>query len=455
MRIEDTDQARHDETAIPKIIDDLRWLGLEWDEGVDLDDGGIIDKGDAGPYRQSQRLDIYRRYVEQLLDEGKAYYAFETSEELKQMRDDAAAAKQNFRYPRPEKFPTKDEAEQARAAGKPVAVRFVCPMREVTIRDDAFGEVTMPPSEQSDFIILKADGWPTYHLANVVDDALMGVNYICRGQEFLAQTWRHAALREALGFETPRYCHLPLILDMQGRKLSKRDGAVEVHSFRKMGYLPEALVNFIALLGWNPGGDREKMTLDEMVDLFGPERIGKANARFDRDKLLAFNTDAMAAADEQCLLLGLKDYLSLNPDVPIPQDDEVLMQLLRANTNARTLADIADKCGVLFASDDAYEYDPKAVKKVLAKNDGAGYEVLRELRDVLSECPWEPDKLQQAIKDFCQKKELGMGKVAQPLRVAVTGTKVSPGIDQTLAILGRDKTLARIDRCLKLQNVEE
>ncbi len=454
LRIEDTDRARHDESAIPKIIDDLRWLGLAWDEGVDLDDGQIVDKGDAGPYRQSQRLDIYRRYVEQLLDDGKAYYAFETSDDLKAMRDAAAASKQNFRYPRPREFPTKDDADRARAAGRPVAVRFACPMREITIRDDAFGEVAMPQEEQSDFIIQKADGWPTYHLANVVDDALMGVNYICRGQEFLAQTWRHAALRDALGFESPRYCHLPLILDMQGRKLSKRDGAVEVHSFRKIGYLPEALANFIALLGWNPGGDREKMTLDEMTGLFGPERIGKSNAKFDRDKLLAFNTDAMADAGEQRLLAGLKDYLTLNPDVPIPQDDKILMQLIDANRNARTFADIADKCGVLFVPDDAYEYDPKAVKKILAKNDGAGYEVLRQLRDVLDECRWEPDKLKEAIEDFCRRRKLGMGKVAQPLRVAVTGTKVSPGIDRTLTILGREKTLARIDRCLKLQNAK-
>ncbi len=443
VRIEDTDRARHDESAIAKIIEDLRWLGIEWDEGIEVG-------GPNGPYRQSERLDIYRDYIDRLLAAGQAYYAFETTEELQAMRERAQAAKQTFRYARPERLPDAEDAKKARAEGRPVVVRFLCLARDVTVHDDAFGEVTVPAGEMEDFVIGKADGFPTFYLANVVDDELMGVNYVMRGQEFLGQTWRQVLLREALGFAEPGYCHLPLILDMNGRKLSKRDGDVEVHAFRTAGYLPEVLTNFIALLGWSPAGDRERMTLEELIDAFSVDRIGKANAKFDRDKLVAFNTDTCAQADEVRLLAGLKDYLSLN-ETAIPQgDDELLRQLLRACKGFRTFADVPAKCGVLFADDEAFEYDPKAVKKVLAKNDGAGSKVLADLREQLTGCDWTAGELERVIKDYCQAHELGMGKVAQPVRVAVTGTTISPSIFETLVILGKAKTLARIDRCLEL-----
>ncbi len=449
LRIEDTDRARHDEPAVARIIDDLRWLGIEWDEGVDLDaDGRVIDRGPNGPYRQSERLGIYAEHIEGLLAAGSAYYAFEAAEQLEAMRKAAEAEKRNFVYPRPCPLPSPADAEHARAAGRPVVVRFLVPGRDVTIRDDAFGEVTMPAGQQDDFIIRKADGWPTYHLANVVDDALMGVTYVMRGQEFLGQTWRHVLLREALGLPEPGYCHLPLILDMQGRKLSKRDGDVDVHSFRVHGYLPEALVNFIALVGWK-SGDREKYTLEELVEAFSPAGLGKANAKFDRDKLLAFNTDASAAAGEGRLIVAFRDYLSLNPDVPFPADDGLLRRLLRVNAGFRTFADIVGKCGALFGPDEGYAFDPKAVTRVLEKGDGAGYAVLADLRERLAAAEWTPEALEGLLKDYAEANGLGMGKVAQPIRVAVTGTTISPGIGDTLALLGREKTLARIDRCLR------
>jgi len=441
LRIEDTDVARHQEDAIDKIVQDLRWLGLNWDEGLQAG-------GPAEPYRQSQRLDIYRAHVQKLLDAGRAYYAFESTQELEAMREAAAARKEAFKYPRPASLPTSEQAQAARDAGREVVVRFVCPAEDVTIQDDAFGSVTMPAAEMDDFIILKADGYPTYHLANVVDDALMGVTYIMRGQEFLAQTWRHVLLRRALGFAEPGYCHLPLIMDMQGRKLSKRDGDVEVHAFRVAGYLSEALLNFIALLGWNPGGDREKLSLADLEQLFGPDRLGKTNAKFDRDKLLAFNTDWAATLSEDRLLDAFKDFLSLN-DTPIPGgDDDLLRTLLRVCKGFRTFADIVTKTGVLFGPDDAYDYDPKAVEKVLAKGERNGYSVLGDLLPALEAADWTAAALEDLHKGFCEARSLGMGKVAQPLRVAVTGTTVSPAIGETLALLGRAKTLARIRRCL-------
>jgi glutamyl-tRNA synthetase len=443
VRIEDTDRARHDESAVAKIVEDLRWLSLEWDEGIEVG-------GPNGPYRQSERLDLYETYIQRLLDEGKAYYAFETAEELDAQRVAAEAAKRGYRHERPATFPSAQDAAAARAAGRCVVVRFIVPAADVTIHDEAFGDVRVPAGEMEDFVIQKDDGYPTFYLANVVDDATMGVNLVCRGQEFLGQTWRQSVLRRALGVPEPKFCHLPLIMDMQGRKLSKRDGDVDVHSFRKAGYLPEALLNFIALLGWRPAGDVERMTLREMIDRFSIDRIGKANAKFDRDKLLAFNTDAAAAATPDRLLAGFADYLSLN-DTPIPAGDEAMLRrLLEITRGFRTFADIPAKCGVLFGPDDGFGYDDQAVKKVLEKADAAGYAVLADLRDKLAAFDWSTgaEGLEKFLADYCQAANVGLGKVAQPLRVAVTGTTISPPIGQTLDILGKAKTLARIARCL-------
>jgi len=445
LRIEDTDRTRHMESAVDEIADDLRWLGIDWDEGYGIG-------GQAGPYRQSERLEIYRGYIDRLVEAGQAYYAFETAEELEAMRAAATDAGGGFRYRRPD-APCFDPAaaEKARAEGRPVVVRLLNPGRDVTVRDHVFGEVTIAAAEQDDFILLKADGFPTYHAANVIDDGLMGVTLVMRGQEFLAQTWRQTLLRSAWGFPEPEYAHLPLILDMQGRKLSKRDGAVEVRAFRGSGYLPGAMVNFIALLGWNPGGDRERMSREELIEAFSLDRLSKTNAKFDRQKLLAFNTDAAAEAPPDRLLASFKDYLALN-ETPIPSgDDDLLARLLAACRGFRTFPDVIDKAGVLFAPDDAVEYDPKAVKKFLAKGDGAGYAVLTELRPLLAETEWAGEALEALIARFCSEKGLGMGKVAQPIRVAVAGRAVSPGIAETLVLLGKDKTLARIDRCLAMR----
>ena len=443
LRIEDTDQARNVPGGLENILRDLAWLGLAWDVGPDVG-------GPHGPYLQSERLDIYSEHVSRLLEAGQAYHAFETPEELDVLREQAHSRKQTFRYPRPDPLPTPEEAEDARRADKPVVVRFKCPAKDVTVHDEVFGDVSLAAAELDDFIIQKANGFPTYHLANVVDDALMEVNFILRGQEFLGQTWRHIVLRKALGYASPRYAHLPLIMDMRGRKLSKRDGDVDVHSFRRGGYLPETMINFIALLGWSPGDNRDKFSLAELREMFDLSKVGKSNAKFDREKLQAFNTSACAAAEPDRLLVSFKDYLSLN-DTPIPAyDDDLLRQVLEITKGFRTLADIPAKCGVLFEPDDAFEYDPQALKKVLLKNDGAGLAVLADLRQILTRCDWQSEALESCINEYCQTKELPMGKVAQPIRVAVTGRTISPLIIDTLIILGRDKALARIDRCLQL-----
>jgi glutamyl-tRNA synthetase len=443
VRIEDTDTDRNVAGADQKIMDDLRWLGLQWDEGIGVG-------GPDGPYYQMQRLQTYHDVVNKLIAAGKAYYAFDTQEELEVRRKQAEAEKRAFKYPRPERFPDESDVKKAKAEGRPVVVRFATPAEDVTVHDDVMGDVTVAAAELDDFVILKGDGIPTYHLANVTDDAAMRVNFVMRGQEFLAQTPRHIALQRALGFPTPRYAHLPLIMDMKGRKLSKRDGDVEVHSFRAHGILPEVLVNFIALLGWSPGADRERMTLSEMVELFSIERIGKTNPKFDREKLLAFNTDTCAAAGETRLLEAYSDFLSVSEESVIAKaapDEATKRELLRVCKGFRTFPDIDTKAGFLFADDAAMKYDPAAVQKVLIKD--GGYAMLEKLVPALAAVTnWAASELETLLKSTCEGLGVGMGKVAQPLRVAVSGGTISPAIGETLVLLGKEKTLRRVRQAL-------
>lgn len=505
LRIEDTDQTRNIENADQKLLDDLRWLGLNWDEGPGV--GGVNP-----PYHQSQRLAIYQEHARRLLDSGRAYYAFETREELDAMRKLAQQHKRAFRYPRPSKFPSDADAANARAEGRPVVVRFKMPDHAFAVQDLILGEVTIAARELDDFVIIKGDGWPTYHFAVVVDDELMKCTHVLRGQEHLMNTPNHMGLQEAFGYRTPIYAHLPIILNMDGSKMSKRekdravraaaeaaiksgkytaeqlaefagcDAAaltawreevnqlegrtlarlarkltvqlpeIEIHDFRISGYLPEVLNNFIALLGWSPGENREHMSMDEMCRDFSAERIGKTNARFDRVKLLNFNTVALAAADIDHKLAGLRDYLAVNDDSPLAGlDDSLLKRLIEMNEGFRLFRDIDDKTQMLFTPTESLEYDDAAVKKVLFKDDAVGMSVLRELSGVLSGVSeWSTGPLDAAVRGYAEQKGLGLGKVAQPLRVAVTGGTVSPPIFDTLGLLGREKTLARLARALKL-----
>jgi glutamyl-tRNA synthetase len=504
LRIEDTDQTRNIAGAAEKLMEDLRWLGLHWDEGPQVG-------GEFGPYRQSERVERYRQAAGRLLDEGKAYYAMETREELEAMR--AAAMKQTggFRYRRPANPPSEAQARRAREEGRPVVVRLAMPERDFVVNDQILGDVQIGADELSDFVLLKADGWPTYHFAVVVDDEDMRCTHVLRGQEHLMNTPNHLALQEALGYRRPVYAHLPIILNTDGSKMSKRekdkavrtalsaalksnqideararelagvdgdafdgwragetqlpaDGLerlareiavvvpeIDIHDFRKSGYLPEVIVNFIALLGWSPGDGREKMTLHEMAAAFSLDRIGRTNAKFDRAKLLSFNLDACTAASAERNLEGLKDFVAVNADTPLRGlDDGVLRELIRSCAGFRTYRDIEYKAGALFVPDDRLRYDADAVRKNLLKSDGTGLKVLREIVSRLAQQQdWSAAALDALVRDFAERSGVGLGKVAQPLRVALTGSTVSPTISDTLHLLGRERTLSRIERALR------
>jgi glutamyl-tRNA synthetase len=509
LRIEDTDQKRNTPTAAQQVMNDLKWLGIQWDEGPEVD-------GPNGPYLQSERKDIYDKYIKQLLDEKKAYYCFETPEELEVMRKKAEGQKGNLNYLRPEKFPDESDVKKATEQGRPVTVRFAVPQEQpIVVQDLVRGEITFAADEIGDFIIQKSDGFPTYNFACVVDDYLMEVTHIIRGQEHLNNTPGQQVLWQALFLEAPlpKYAHMSVTVSDTGGKLSKRErpkalrkaikhalstteGAtqeidletlaaagdisseqldsfirgkttldmphidamakhldvalpeINIVDFFRSGYLPETMVNFLALLGWNPGDDREIMQVDELIDAFDISRLTKSNSLFDRQKLLAFNTEHIKMVSAESLLGHFKSYLNTVESPMAPADDELLSTIIKLCEGARTLAQIEQKSEFLFVDNDQIKYDDKAVKKVLLKSDGLANLVI--IRDKLA---MMDDLTEQVIEDMlrelAEKKQVGLGKVAQPLRVAICGTTISLPIFDSVRLLGRENTLKRIDNTLK------
>lgn len=523
VRIEDTDRARSSEESARGILEDLAWLGIEWDDGPVLKKGPrdkgtegqreVVIGGDlrgVGPFFQAQRVELYDTYIMKLVKEGKAYPAFETAEELDAKRKEAVARKETYRYDRAATKIPLDQRLARMAAGERHVVRLLAPDEPIVVVDEVLGEVKYAAGEMDDFVIRKADGFPTYHLAVVVDDETMGVTHVLRAQEHLNNTPRHVALQRALGFRTPVYAHMPLILNMDGSKMSKRDKAkaaraaakaamqkdpaltagvlaaaarvdqgelsaflaaksdslevagalagylkvqlpeVEVWDYRQSGYLPEAITNFLGLLGWSPGGDIEKFDMKFLAEHFSLDRIGKTSAKFDRVKLLSFNQDYIKAlSDEEFERRWLEWIDEYAPGALAKLDAARVSILARAmKPRARTLADGLKGAEFALVADDGFEYDLKAVEKVLRKGEPTGLAALREVRGTIAAIdPFEPGAIQAAVDAYCAVKGVGIGAVAQPLRVAMTGSAVSPPLGETLAVLGKDAVLRRIDRC--------
>jgi len=525
IRIEDTDRARSSEESARGILEDLAWLGIEWDDGPVLKKarrhGGtearseeISVGGDlrgVGPFFQAQRVGLYDQYVMKLVQEGKAYPAFESAEELEAKRKEATARKETYRYDRAAVAIPLDQRLARIAAGERHVVRFLVPDEPVVVTDQVLGEVRYAAGEVDDFVIRKADGFPTYHFAVVVDDETMGVTHVLRAQEHLNNTPRHVALQKALGFRVPVYAHMPLIFNMDGTKMSKRDKAkaaraaakgamqkdagltaralasaagvaeadlaafigakndsldvaealaghlkvalpeVEVWDYRRSGYLPEAITNFLGLLGWSPGGDVEKFDMKYLAENFSLDRIGKGNAKFDRVKLLSFNQDYLRAlSDEDFERRWLEWVDEYAPGALKSLDAGRVSVLSRAmKPRARTFSDALKGAEFALVSDDGFEYDPKAVEKVLKKGEPSGLAVLKGVRGAIEAIePFEPAEIQAAVDAYCAAAGVGIGAVAQPLRVAMTGSAVSPPLGETLAVLGKAAALKRIDRCV-------
>ncbi|HMN96548.1 MAG TPA: glutamate--tRNA ligase [Phycisphaerales bacterium] len=506
LRIEDTDQKRSSDAASLGFLKDLAWLGILWDEGPEFAEGAIAcGGGDAAPYFQSQRRETYDALLDRLLAEGKAYRAFDTPEELEAQRRRAAEEKRAFRYQRT----TIDPATEARllAEGRPHVLRLVVPQEPVTIVDAVLGEATIPAGEIDDFVLRKADGFPTYHFAVVVDDELMGVTHVLRAQEHFNNTARHMLIQDALGFRRPTYAHLSIIFNPDGSKMSKRDkdrtlrarvrdlgldapppatvGAarfaawladaniqleleeatrlaaaldvslpeINVDDFRRSGYLPEVLVNFLALNGWSPGNDLEKFDLAFLCEHFSLERVLRTPAKFDRAKLLAFNIDAINALPrgefvERARLHGTAFHPEFMERLT-PAQFELLMNA--SHGRSRTLDEPFRGNRWLVTDDDALRWESsKPVRKAMTGASPNGVDHLRGVRPVLEALEtWDVPAIETAVTGYA-KDHAGeqVGKVAQPLRIAVTGGTVSPPIHDTLALLGKTAVLRRIARAL-------
>jgi len=425
LRIEDTDRERSTDEAVQAILDAMAWLDLSADEA---------------PIYQTHRLARYKEVAERLLAEGKAYYAYESKEEIEAMREAAMAKGEKPRYNgwyRDRNEPYREDPNRV--------IRFRNPLEgSVVFEDKVKGRVEWANSELDDLVIFRSDGWPTYNFAVVVDDIDMGITEVIRGDDHVNNTPRQINIYHALGAKVPEFAHLPMILDKEGKKLSKRTNSVSVMEYREEGYLPHAVLNYLVRLGWSHG-DQEIFSRKEMVKLFDIADVNKAASRFDTEKLNWLNqhylkTDHPAAlAPEFAWHLARAGIAAANG--PAPADVIVALR-----DRVHTLKEMAERAKIWYGP--VTEWDEKAVAKHL-KSDSA-VAVLEAAGILLASVEWKPEPIHGVIEQVAARLELGMGKIAQPLRVAMTGTQVSPSIDHTIYLCGRDEALKRIDHALTL-----
>ena len=443
LRIEDTDTERLKEDSVSQILTSLKWLGLNWDEGPEAG-------GECGPYYQSERRELYSKYAQQLLDEGKAYYCFCTPADLEAEREKQRAAKQPFRYARTCRDLDPEVAKARAAAGEPYSVRIKIPTEgSITVHDLIHGDVTFNMDQFDDFVIVKSNGMPTYNFAVVVDDHLMGMTHVLRAEEHLSNTPKQLLIYEALGFEPPKFGHMPMILAPDRSKLSKRHGATSVEEFRAQGYLPEAIINYLTLLGWGPGDEREIFTLEETVKLFELEQMSKKAAVYDTKKLTWMNGQYLSELPLEKILpeaetffikygLVTKEWLAENKEYFAKLVDTVRVRV-------KTLQEVADASAYFFK--DVEAYDEKGVAKHFKP----------EAAELLEKCiaALEADEVFDLISTeaiynkIAADNGLALGKVIHPTRLALTGRTVSPGMFDVMVLLGKEKTLARMRKAVE------
>ncbi len=436
LRIEDTDRARYQPEALAEIYESLRWLGLHWDEGPGA--GGA-----CGPYLQSERLPLYKEHADRLVAEGKAYRCFCTSERLAAVREAQEKAKQaHVGYDRHCRDLPAEVVREALAAGTPHVVRLKVPAdgRTVAFTDGIRGRIEYQAEVLDDLVLLKSDGYPTYHLANVVDDHHMGITHVLRGDEWIASTPRHILLYEAFGWDLPAFAHLPVILSPDGGKLSKRKGAASVMDYKADGLLPEGLFNFLALLGWAPGDDREKMTREEMVRAFSLDRVGAKPAVFDEEKLSWMNQQYMMEKTAEALLPAVEPFF-VGAGLTSPGDPRLPAVVALMKSRARRLKEMAESSGYFFRDPVAYE------EKATAKHFGAGAaDLVADLRATLAAAPeFSAKALEETYRAKAEALGVSAGKIIHPTRLAVSGVSFGPGLFELLEALGRETVLRRMD----------
>jgi len=439
LRIEDTDVERSSEDMVTGILDGLRWLGLTWDEGPDI--GGPHD-----PYFQSARLERYREVAARLVAEGHAYYCYCSPERLRGEREQAEKRGDAWRYDRLCLMLAPERIAELEATGAARAVRFKVPDGRTAFDDAVHGRIEFDGANIEDFVVLRSDNHPTYHLSVVVDDADMGITHVIRGDDHVSNTPKHVVLFHALGVEVPRFAHVPLILGADKKRLSKRHGATSVTEYRRQGYLPEAMVNFLALLGWSPGDDRELMTHDELTAAFSLEQISGGNAVFDTEKLDWMNGQyiarmPVAALSEAVMPMfteaGLGSVLAVGDSGWFQR----LLELLRPR--AKRLTDFVDLARPFLV--DVVEYEDAAVEKHLTTPGLAEHvEALTAALRALE--PFDEAAAEAALRQVAIERGIKAGALIHATRVAVTGRTTSPGIFEVLVLLGKAKTVARLER---------
>ncbi len=439
LRSDDTDAARSSDDFREDIVRSLRWLGVDWDEGIEV--GGPHE-----PYRQSLRLDRYREVVAELLESGAAYHSFETSEQLDEFRKQAQARGLPPAYDG--RFRVDDgEAHRRLASGEQAPVRFAVPRPGRTVFDDVVrGEVAFDNEQVDDFVMLRSDGTPTYHLASTVDDVDFGITHVVRGEDLLSSTPKHILLTEAMGGSVPRYGHLSLLLGPDGSKLSKRHGHTAIRAYRDAGISAEALRNFLVILGWSPGTDEEIVAVEDMVDRFDLSSVSRNPAVFDQTKLEwmsgvyirnmdvdEFATRSLPLVEEDLgRPLNATEHSAFDAVAPLVQE------------RAKQLTEIPEQVRFLFID---IVWDDASWQKVMTKPDARtaverGHQLLSALG------AWDTAAIEVTCRSIVSELEIGAGKVFQPLRVAVTGSSVSPPLFESMQALGRDRTLARLEGAL-------
>ncbi len=465
LRIEDTDQKRYVANAEKYIIEALEWSGIPYDEGLEKEAG-------YGPYRQSERKEIYQKYAQQLVDAGWGYYAFDTAEELDKQRKNSEANKETFIYNWHNRSEmnnslslSKEEVDRRIAAGDNYVIRFKTPKDEILVLQDLIrGEVKIDTNVLDDKVLYKTDGMPTYHLANIIDDHLMEISHVIRGEEWLPSMALHILLYRAFDWEAPEFAHLPLLMKPVGKgKLSKRDGdklgfpvfpleytnksTNEVsRGYREDGYFPEAFINMLAFLGWNPGTEQEIFSLEELIQAFSLERVSKSGAKFNLDKTKWFQQQYMQRADDsEIARMFQTDILSKAENLTNQNDTKYITKVVSLiKERATFVADLWDLGHYFFETPSSY--DPKVAKK--AWKEGTD-NLMKEVIIILDEISdFSSENIETNIKTWIQEKELGFGKVLMPFRLSLVGSMQGPHVFDIAAMIGKDETISRIQKAI-------
>ncbi len=437
LRIEDTDRVRSKPEYLQSQLADLEWMGLNWDEGPGVG-------GDYGPYFQMERLSIYKEYAKKLMDEGKAYFCYCTAEELERERQEAKKEKKNFGYSGRCRHLSQAEREKFEKEGRRPCIRFMTPQEGVTVVKDLIkGEVSFENQLMDDFVIVKSDGIPTYNFAVVIDDYLMKITHVIRGDEHMSNAPKQIMIYDALGFEKPQFCHIPIILNKDRSKLSKRKGAVHLLDYKERGYLREALLNFLALLGWAPKDNREIFSKEELIEAFSLEGISKHPAIFDEEKLEWLNSKYIQSIPDEELIPLVKEFLEkmgINPNVKDVEWYKKAIPLYRER--AKTLVEFAEKMVYYFKP--VNSYDPKGVKRYFKKNLFL-IDALKEMaKRIEKDEEYTPESLEKILREYAEEIGVKAGKLIHAVRLACTGTTATPPLFDVVSLIDKNEVINRL-----------